>query len=94
MPLTRKEIDNEIRYLASIVPCLLQRSGSARYWVEFLERANAMKDRVSPSQKDWIREKIYDLLARHHLSPPWPRTRSNDAGTGRVYAFPTGLRIA
>ncbi|MDR3443770.1 MULTISPECIES: hypothetical protein [unclassified Dyella] len=94
MPLSQNQIDNEIRYLAAIVPCMLQPNGSAKYWIEFFDRANAIKDRVPPGQRDWVREKVYDLLARSNLSPPWKKARSGGADTGKVYAFPTGLRIA
>jgi hypothetical protein len=94
MPLSQNQIDNEIRYLAAIIPCMLQPNGSAKYWIEFFDRANAIKDRVSPGQRDRVREKIYSMLSTNNLSPPWQRPRSGGADTGKVYAFPTGVRIA
>lgn len=92
--LTRKEVDEEIRKLgALLVPRMLERAGNAKAWVEFLERANAIKARVPVDQRDLVREKVGELLLRYKLAIPLEKAASNGA-TGRVYAFPSGMRIS
>ena len=94
MPLTRMEINKEIGKLESIVPRMLERSGGARFWVEFLERASDIKARVRPYQRDWVRAEVGKLLAKYNLALPGQESSPAGAMTGRVYSFPTGVRIA
>ncbi|WP_267225590.1 hypothetical protein [Dyella silvae] len=94
MLLSRKEIDKEVHKLELLVPRMLERAGSATVWAEFFERANRIKARVSPDQKDLVWEKVCELLSKSNLSPLRQNASSNGATTGRVYAFPTGLRLS
>jgi hypothetical protein len=92
--LTRKEIEQELANLSHIVPRLLQDNQGAEFWIEFLDRANTIKDHSPMSLRDWVTERIYDLLARYGVSPPWRWITGNPQPNGRVYAFPSGARLA
>jgi hypothetical protein len=92
--LTRKEIEQELANLSHIVPRLLQDSQGAEFWIEFLDRANAIKDRSPMSMREWVTEKIYDLLAKYGVSPPWRWITGTATPTAHVYAFPSGARLA
>lgn len=94
MPLTRKEIHQEIRTLEAIIPHMLARHEGARFWVEFLERANQIKAQVHPLERDWLRAQIGELLSRYNLALPGQEASCARLMNGRVYNFPTGVRIA
>jgi hypothetical protein len=94
VPLTRQEIEQELATLSGIVPCLLQDSRGAEFWIEFLERANAIKDRAPLGLRDWVTERIFELLARYDIAPPWRWINGGKSQSGRVYAFPSGMRLA
>ncbi|MBE1159094.1 hypothetical protein [Dyella acidiphila] len=94
MALTRKDIEQELTTLGGLVPRLLQDSRGAEFWIEFLERANAIKDSAPAALRDWVTERIYQLLAEYGISPPWQWISGNAAQAGRVYAFPSGKRVA
>ena len=94
MALTRKEINKELKQLETIVPRMLERSNGARFWVEFLERANDIKARARPYERDWVRAEVGGLLSKYNLALPGQEASSSVALTGRVYTFPTGARIA
>ena len=95
MLLTRKEADEANQRLgALLVPRMLERAGCAKAWVEFLERANAIKAQVPPDQRDLVRKKVSELLSAYDLVLPSRKASSSVATTGRIYAFPSGLRIS
>ncbi|GLQ95754.1 hypothetical protein [Dyella mobilis] len=95
MLLTHKEIEQELANLGRIVPRLLQDNQGAEFWIEFLDRANTIKDRSPMSLRDGVTERIYDLLAKYGVSPPWRWiTGRQEEPAGRVYAFPSGVRVA
>jgi hypothetical protein len=93
VPLNRREIEQELNHLGGLVPRLLQDSRGAEFWIEFLELANEIKDRAPLNLRDWVTERIYELLARYGISPPWSWISGSKVG-GRVYAFPSGARVA
>lgn len=95
MLLTRKEIDEELRKLgALLVPRMLAQAGNAKAWVEFLERANAIKARAPTDQRELVREKVGELLSAYNLVLPWQTASNQGATTGAIYAFPSGIRIS
>ncbi|GGA10730.1 hypothetical protein GCM10011408_35050 [Dyella caseinilytica] len=94
MSLTRKEIEQELAHLSGLVPCLLQDNRGAEFWIEFLERANAIKDRAPLAMREWVTERIFELLAKYGISPPWSWITGGKTQRGRVYAFPSGMRVA
>jgi hypothetical protein len=92
--LTRKEIEQELTHLGGLVPRLLQDNRGAEFWIEFLERANEIKDHAPLGLREWVTERIYELLARYGISPPWSWISGSKTQSGRVYAFPSGVRVA
>jgi hypothetical protein len=91
--LTHQEIDQQIENLGSSMPHLLQGNPGAEFWIEFMERADAIKDRAPLSLRDAVTEKIHALLAGYGISPPWRRMRGEAAPTADIYDFATGLRL-
>ncbi|MFC4526755.1 hypothetical protein ISN76_04635 [Dyella halodurans] len=95
MRLTWKEIEEEIGRLGDhLVPRMLQSTGNVKAWVEFLERANVIKARVPPDQRDLVRVKVCELLSVHNLVLASQKASSNRATTARIYAFPSGIRMS
>ena len=82
MPMTLQEIEQHLAHLQSAVPQLLQDNPGTEFWIEFMERANAIRDRVSLDQYDWVTERIYEVLSRHGISPPSRWILAAAAGAG------------
>jgi|GEM_PF-584178 len=83
MPLNFHEIEQRLADLQSAVPRLLQHSPGTEFWIEFMERANAIRDHVSLEHYDWVTERIYEVLVRHGISPPskWILAAAAEAGS-------------
>lgn len=70
MFLTVEQIEQRLAELGRSIPRLLSENQGAEFWIEFLERADAIKDQVSLDHFDWVTERIYDALATYGISPP------------------------
>ncbi|RDS82812.1 hypothetical protein DWU98_06585 [Dyella monticola] len=70
MCLTDKDIELQLGDLARTVPQLLKDNQGAEFWIQFLDLANAIRDRVSLDRYDWVTERIYEILSRYGISPP------------------------
>lgn len=70
MLLTTEEIEQQLAELSRSMPRLLKDNHGTEFWIEFMERADAIKDRVSLDRFDWVTERIYEVLANHGISPP------------------------
>ena len=70
MPLSFHEIEQRLADLHATVPHLLRDSPGSEFWIEFMERADAIRDHVSLEHYDWVTERIYEVLASHGISPP------------------------
>jgi hypothetical protein len=92
--LTHQEIEQQIENLSRSMPRLLQGSQGPEFWIEFMERADAIKDRAPLSLRDAVAEKIHGVLAHYGISPPWRRVRGDTLQSAHVYAFPSGLRLS
>jgi hypothetical protein len=92
--LTQQEIQQELENLGRSMPRLLQGSQGSEFWVEFMERADAIKDNAPLNLRDGIAEKIYELLARYGISPPWRKIRGEVMDSARIYDFPSGMRLS
>jgi hypothetical protein len=92
--LTHQEIQQELENLNSSMPRLLQGSQGSEFWVEFMERVDAIKDRAPLNLQDVVAEKIYRLLVKYGISPPWQRVRVETMPTARIYDFPSGMRLS
>lgn len=68
MPL--QEVERQLAELAGAMPELLQHNQGVEFWIEFMDRADAIRNRVSLDQFDWVTERIYELLAAYGISTP------------------------
>jgi len=68
--LTVEQIEQRLAELSRSIPRLLNESRGAEFWIEFLERADAIKDHVSLDHYDWVTERIGEALAACGVSPP------------------------
>ncbi|GLQ88166.1 hypothetical protein [Dyella flagellata] len=68
--MTMQETEQQLAELARVVPQLLKQNPGAAFWVEFLERADAIRDHVPFDHYDWVTERIYETLAAHGISTP------------------------
>lgn len=68
--MTFHEIEQHLADLQSAVPRLLQDNAGTEFWIEFMERADAIRDHVPLDHYDWVTERIYEVLANHGISPP------------------------
>ncbi|GLQ47930.1 hypothetical protein GCM10007862_29810 [Dyella lipolytica] len=70
MLLTPEEIELRLAELSRSMPRLLKDNHGTEFWIEFMERADAIKDRVSLDHFDWVTERIYEVLVNYGISPP------------------------
>jgi hypothetical protein len=89
--LSHQEIEQQIERLSHSMPRLLKDNPASEFWIEFLERADAIQDQVPLSRREWVTEKIYDVLAKYDILPPSGWIAGRKPRTARVYAFPSGL---
>ena len=68
MPL--QEVEQQLAELAGAMPQLLKDSQGVEFWIEFMERADAIRNRVSLDQFDWVTERIYEVLAAYGIAAP------------------------
>jgi hypothetical protein len=90
---THQEIEQEIEKLSSSMPGLLRGSQGSEFWIEFMERADAIKDGAPLNCRDGITQKLHELLARYGISPPWRWATGNTVKAARIYDFHSGLRL-
>jgi hypothetical protein len=65
-----EEIEQLLGELSSSVPQLLRENPGKDFWPEFLRHSNAIKEKASLDQLDWVTECIYGILARYGVPPP------------------------
>ena len=94
MLLNHQEIEQQIERLSHSLPRLLKENQASEFWVEFLERADAIQDQVPLHRRDWVSEKIHDVLATYGITPPSRWIATGKPRAGHVYAFPSGLCLA
>ncbi|WP_233843665.1 hypothetical protein [Dyella sp. 2HG41-7] len=70
MFLTVEQIEQRLAELGRSIPRLLSENEGAEFWIEFLERADAIKDHVSLDHYDWVTERIYEALAIYGIAAP------------------------
>jgi hypothetical protein len=68
MPL--QEVERQLAELAGAMPQLLKDNQGVEFWIEFFERADAIRNRVALDQFDWVTERIYEVLGAYGISPP------------------------
>ncbi|WP_188793280.1 hypothetical protein [Dyella nitratireducens] len=70
VPMPPQEVEQQLAELAGAMPQLLKDSRGVEFWIEFMERADAIRDRVSLDHFDWVTERIYEVLADYGITPP------------------------
>lgn len=93
MLLSHQEIEQKIENLSQTMPRLLKDNRAVEFWIEFLERADAIKDHVPLSRRDWVTQKIDGVLAKYGIAPPSQWIAGSPFKSGPLYAFPSGLRL-
>ncbi|GLQ92541.1 hypothetical protein [Dyella acidisoli] len=68
--MTIPEIELQLTSLQSAMPRLLQDNLGTEFWIEFLDRADAIRNHVSLDHYDWVTERIYEVLASYGISTP------------------------
>lgn len=68
MPL--QEVEQQLAELAGAMPQLLKLNQGVEFWIEFMDRADAIRNRVAIDQYDWVTERIYEVLASYGISTP------------------------
>ena len=68
--MTIPEIELQLANLQSAMPRLLHDNLGTEFWIEFMERADAIRNHVSLDHYDWVTERIYEVLASYGISTP------------------------
>jgi hypothetical protein len=68
--LTVQEIEQRLADLAQSVPRLLKQNRGVEFWIEFLDRADAIRNHVALEHYGWVTERIYETLAAYGISTP------------------------
>jgi hypothetical protein len=78
----QQEVEQQLAALARAMPELLKHSQGVEFWIEFMDRADAIRNRVPLDQFDWVTERIYEVLASYGISPPsrWILAAAASAG--------------
>jgi hypothetical protein len=60
----------------------LKDNQGVEFWIEFLERADAIRQRVPLAHQAWVTERLHGVLAAHGLTPPshWVRALPGQTG--------------
>lgn len=68
--MTLQETEQQLAELARVVPQLLKQNPGPAFWIEFLGRADEIRDQVPVDHYDWVTERIYETLAAYGISTP------------------------
>jgi len=68
--MTIPEIEQQLADLQNAMPRLLRDNLGTEFWIEFLDRADAIRNHVSLDHYDWVTERIYEVLASYGISTP------------------------
>lgn len=70
MPATRQEIEHLLTNLDSAMPRLLNDNQGIEFWVEFLQRADAIKEQVTLDHYEWVSTRIDEIPMKYGIVPP------------------------
>lgn len=70
MPIPTQDIDVQLATLDSDIPRLLQENPGEEFWIEILERAEAITQQVAMTHHCHVMAQLETLLLRHGLIPP------------------------
>jgi hypothetical protein len=70
VPATTLEIERLLSTLDEAMPGLLQDNRGIEFWVEFLQRADAIKEQVPLDRYEWVSTRIDAIPVKYGLMPP------------------------
>ena len=70
MPATNQEIERLLNNLDEAMPRLLNDSQGIEFWVEFLQRADAIKEQVALDHYEWVSTRIDAIPMKYGIMPP------------------------
>lgn len=70
MPASRQEIERLLSRLDDAMPRLLSENQGIEFWVEFLQRADTIKEQVPLDHYDWVSTRIDAIPMKYGLTPP------------------------
>jgi hypothetical protein len=65
-----EDIEQLLTNLDSSVPRLLRENHGIEFWIEYLQRADEIKERVSLDNYDWVTTRIDEIPIKHGALPP------------------------
>lgn len=70
MSITSVEIEQLLVKLDSTVPLLLKENQGIEFWIEFLQRADVIKEQAGFDQYDWVATRIDQMPMKYGIMPP------------------------
>jgi hypothetical protein len=68
--ITPVEIEQLLVKLDSSVPLLLKENQGIEFWIEFLQRADAIKEQAGFDHYDWVATRIDQMPMKYGVVPP------------------------
>lgn len=68
--ITSEKIESLLSSLDSSVPRLLRENQGMEFWIEYLQRADAIKDQVGFHNHDWVATRIDEIPMKYGVRPP------------------------
>lgn len=65
-----EQIEQLLKELDNSVPRLLKENQGVEFWIEYLQRADEIKERVGLDNYDWVATRIDEIPMKHGLTPP------------------------
>jgi hypothetical protein len=70
VPATHQHIERLLNTLDEAMPALLKDNHGIEFWVEFLQRADAIKEQVALDLYEWVSARIDAIPVKYGLVPP------------------------
>jgi hypothetical protein len=70
VPATSQEIERLLTKLDEAMPGLLHDNRGIEFWVEFLQRADAIKEQVPLDRYEWVSTRIDAIPVKYGMLPP------------------------
>jgi hypothetical protein len=70
VPATPQDIERLLTKLDDDTPRLLDQNQGIEFWIEFLQRADAIKEQVSLDHYDWVATRIDQIPMKYGVLPP------------------------
>lgn len=70
MYVTTDQIEHMLIKLDTSVPRLLTENAGMEFWIEYLQRADAIKEQVGLDNYDWVATRIDQIPMKYGVLPP------------------------